>query len=582
MRENAPTILIVDDDPLIHRLVSSRLCDIDARFITANDGASGLDVARTLQPDLILLDIDMPVMDGLETCRKLKQDRAISEIPVIFLTGSHDPQVMALGFELGAVDYVAKPFHGAELSARVSAALRMHNLMHKLEVQASTDSLTGLPNRIALLNAIERRMSNDGRTGGGQCGLLFIDLDGFKFVNDSLGHNAGDQLLISLSSILKDILANAGDEASSGSRNIVARLGGDEFVVFLERIQSVEDAMNIAEHVLHRLSKPQHIGTREVIVTASIGIVLSEGKYGKSQDMLRDADTAMYFAKAAGRARHIVFDERMHKQMVARLNIEQDLRRAFERNEFFLEYQPIIKLDTGRTVGMESLVRWNHSGLGLIPPLDYIPVAEETELIVPIGSWIMDTACRQLRAWQDQFKDNLDGPLEMNVNVAKQQLRDPGFVDLVSEMIVRHALEPGTLKLEITESLLMGSLDMIMPVLKDLRSLGVSLCMDDFGTGTSSLSLLHEFPINILKIDQAFVMNADKHKEFAAINNAIITLAHNLNMEVVAEGVETSGSLAQLQAMDCDRGQGFFFSKPLGAEEAEVFLREGQHLARVA
>ena len=460
---------------------------------------------------------------------------------------------------------------GAEAQAR-------HDAMH--------DSLTGLSNRAVLLDRIERCLHRTKREKDFVFALLFLDFDRFKVINDSLGHEVGDQLLISMADRLKgslrigDTTSRVDQEPDPGSGNLSVRLGGDEFVILLDGIKKVADATLVAERLQKSLEKPHKIGSHEVTSTASIGIVTSDLGYDSADEMLRDADTAMYRAKAAGRARHQLFDRAMHNEAVVRLALENDLRHALQHEQFRLVYQPIIDLRTGLAVGVEALIRWNHPERGIISPLDFIPVAEEIGLIVPIGGWVLLEACQQLKQWQDQFSSN--PPLSMNVNISKRQLTHSDLVETIKQVLETTNIEPHTLKLEITESAIMDSLDDLKPVLERLRACGVFLCIDDFGTGHSSLSCLHEFPIEVLKIDRAFLDNMKENREYAAVTQAIVTLAQNLGMDVVAEGVETPEQVAQLQALETDYAQGYYFARPLSPEDAAAFLQTQGPLAKSA
>ena len=451
---------------------------------------------------------------------------------------------------------------------------------------AMHDSLTGLSNRAVLLDRIERCLQRTKREKGYVFALLFLDFDRFKIINDSLGHEVGDQLLISIADRLQGNL-RAGDTASRvdqepdpANNNLSVRLGGDEFVILLDGIKNVEDATLVAERMQQSLQTPHKIGTHEVTATASIGIVTSDLGYDSADEMLRDADTAMYRAKAAGRARHQLFDRAMHNEAVARLELENDLRQALQHEQFHLVYQPIVDLQTGLAVGMEALMRWDHPERGVIPPIDFIPVAEEIGLIVPIGRWVLLEACQQLKQWQEQFPR--ESPLCMNVNISKRQLTQSDLVKTIQNVLTTTGIEPRTLKLEITETAIMDNPDELNPVLQRLRACGVFLCIDDFGTGHSSLSCLHEFSIDVLKIDRSFLINMKGSRAYAAVTQAIVTLAHNLGMDVVAEGVETPEQVALLQALEADFAQGYYFARPLRPEDAAAFLQNQPPLAKSA
>ncbi|MCA1849750.1 MAG: GGDEF domain-containing phosphodiesterase, partial [Acidobacteria bacterium] len=337
-------------------------------------------------------------------------------------------------------------------------------------------------------------------------------------------------------------------------------------------IKDITDATRVANRIQEGLATPFNLSGHEVFTTASIGITLSSQGYDRPEDCLRDADTAMYRAKALGKARHEIFDRSMHERVMALLRLETDLRRALEREEFRLYYQPIVALETGQITGFEALVRWQHPERGLVPPVEFIAVAEETGLIIPIGRWILHEACRQMRAWQAQF--SATPPLAVSVNLSSKQFSQPDLIEQVKHILEETGLDARSLKLEITESVVMENAASTTAMLFQLRDLGVKLYIDDFGTGCSSLSYLHHFPVDTLKMDRSFVSRMNAEDGDLEIARTIVTLAHNLRMKVMAEGVETAEQLAQLKALNCESGQGYLFSKPVEAMAAEAFLRE--------
>lgn len=449
-----------------------------------------------------------------------------------------------------------------EIIQRTAAEAQLrHDAMH--------DALTGLPNRALLNDRIEHCIERARRHRDYKFALLYLDLDRFKVINDSLGHTVGDQLLMAIAQRLDGCLRSM-DTIARSDREVFARLGGDEFVILLDDIRDDTDASRVAQRIQDAVSEPFDLPGHDVAITVSIGIALSATGYESAQDILRDADTAMYRAKAAGKACYEVFDKAMHAQAIARLQLENDLRRAIEREQFQLLYQPIVKLQTARVVGFEALIRWNHPKRGLVSPADFIPVAEETGLIVPIGRWVLHEACWQLRAWRQQLP--AAEALSVNVNISKRQVSEGVLVEQVDRVLRETGLPGTSLQLEITETVIMENPDSVSEVLHQLKKRGVRLHMDDFGTGYSSLSYLHRFPLEVLKIDRAFVSNLEANVRYDAVVRAIVTLAHNLNMEVIAEGIETSEQLAQILALDCDYAQGYLFSKPLAATEAEAII----------
>ncbi|MHC4128046.1 MAG: putative bifunctional diguanylate cyclase/phosphodiesterase [Planctomycetota bacterium] len=410
--------------------------------------------------------------------------------------------------------------------------------------------------------------------------VLFLDFDRFKIINDSLGHEVGDQLLIAISERLRANLRGLDTPARIGDAHLPARLGGDEFVVLLDGIVDGRDALIVAERLQEALSKPYILEGHEVISTASIGIVFSDGNYERPDDILRDADTAMYQAKSSGKARHVVFDEHMHSEVIQRLNLEKELRRAADQDEFTLNYQPIVSLATAQVRGFEALIRWNHPERGVISPAQFIGLAEELGLILPIGDWVLREACLQLRRWQ-QERQGLS-PLSMTVNLSKKQLTHPDLVASVDALIKEVGVKPSSIVLEITESTIMDNFDAITPVLSELHEVGVLLAMDDFGTGHSSLGFLNLVPMDILKIDRSFINRTGNARQHSAIIQSILQLAHAMEMEVVAEGVETEEQLILLQDLECNYCQGFLFSKPLAPEQAQQFIAESHRFTLAA
>jgi len=428
--------------------------------------------------------------------------------------------------------------------------LRQHMAVH--------DALTGLPNRKAFLDRLFRSLRRAQR-GADQFAVLFLDLDRFKLINDSLGHVVGDQLLIALAARLHECL-RPGD--------VVAHLGGDEFGILVDHVQGPVDASHVAERVQASVSAPFEAGGQEVFTSASIGIAFSASGYERPEDLLRDAGTAMYRAKSLGSGRTQIFDREMHARALARLTLETDLRRALERGEFRLHYQPIVALATGRISGFEALVRWGHPTRGLLAPAEFLSVAEETGMMVPLTSWVLQEACTQLRHWQ-----RLPGAaaLSISVNLASPDVAQPEMLEAVWEALARSGLEARHLRLEITESTIMKDLEAVIPLLVALKELGIGIHIDDFGTGYSSLSYLHRLPTDALKVDRSFVGRSESPAD-AAIVRTIVELAHNLDRRVIAEGVETPGQLSLLRSLRCEYGQGFHFAPPLAPPEAEALI----------
>ncbi len=432
----------------------------------------------------------------------------------------------------------------------------------KLLHEAFHDALTQLPNRAMFMDHLKLSLERAKRAKDNLFAVLFIDLDRFKIINDSLGHGIGDQLLIEISNRLKRCL-RPGDT--------VARLGGDEFTILLEDIKSINEAIVVAERVQHEVSQHCELEGYDTFTTASIGIALYKTDYHHPADLLRDADTAMYRAKAAGKAQHVIFDSQMHAQVMNRMKMETDLRRGIERQEFFLHYQPIICLQTNRLVGFEALVRWQHPERGLVSPTEFIPVAEETGAIVAIGQWVLEEALRQTQHWHQRYPT--DRALMISVNLSGKQFTNENLFEQIVETLESIGFPPCDLKLEITESVVMDNFDSATKLLKQLRTLGVQLSIDDFGTGYSSLSNLHRLPLTTLKVDRSFVSQMTENNENLEIVRTIILLAKNLKLDVIAEGLETTQQREMLHELNCDYGQGYLFSRPVAAPAAEELIR---------
>jgi len=443
----------------------------------------------------------------------------------------------------------------------------------QLYYKAFHDSLTELPNRAMFMKRLEETLAELKEAPEEKFAVLFLDLDCFKAINDSLGHLAGDRLLVALAYRL---------EACLRQTDTVARLGGDEFGILLREVGSIKEVLAVAERIQKEVRKPLVIDGTEIFPTTSIGIVFSGDRYGEAieqcqpSEFLRDADIAMYRAKARGKANAVVFERSMHEEAMARLQLENDLRRALAGKELRLYYQPIVNLATNQITGFEALVRWQHPERGIISPIKFIPLAEETGLIVPLGWWVLQTACRQLRQWQKMFPEREN--LTMNVNLSGKQFVQKDLSERLEQVLVETGVKQkskamnGSLKLEITESTIVENEDVAVSMLRDFQELGIKLAIDDFGTGYSSLSRLYLFPINTLKIDRSFINLMGEEGERTEIVQTIISLAHGLGKDIVAEGVETPAQLATLQELQCEYGQGYFFSKPVDEKAAMALL----------
>ena len=434
----------------------------------------------------------------------------------------------------------------------------------RLTFDALHDGLTGLPNRALFLDRLERALERARRHPEAMFSVLFLDLDRFKVVNDSLGHMAGDVLLVEIGKRLAKV---------TRQEDTVARLGGDEFALLLEHVRDVASVTRFAERVHATLTTPVPLNDQEAFVSASIGIAMYDARYEQPEEILRDADIAMYRAKESGRARHEVYDTRLHAQALSQLRRETELRRGLERGEIQVHYQPVFDIHTGEVKGFEALARWQHPERGLLLPAEFIPLAEESGLIIPLGRFVLRESCRQLAAWKAK---GVAGPDQLiSVNVSSRQFAESGFIDTVAATLKETGLAPACLYLEITETVILENAEASSLMLSRLKQLGIRLALDDFGTGYSALSYLHRFPIDSLKVDRSFVSDLVGSPTRAAIVGAIVTLAHNLHLDVVAEGIETEAQRDVLRALECEFGQGFLYSRPL-APEAALRLLQGQ------
>ncbi|MGP1384702.1 MAG: two-component system response regulator [Thainema sp.] len=626
-------ILVVDDTPANVRLLAEILLSEGYQVLEAYNGETVLVMLEEYQPDLILLDIMMPGLSGFDVCERLKQNPQSAQIPIIFISALHEVFDKVKAFNAGGADYITKPFEipevltriehqlalyearqqiqqlNAELESRVEertqqlqqAVVRLETeieerqrIQDQLKAMTLQDALTGLPNRNQLMQRLQEVLNQRKPRVDAELetfAVLFLDCDRFKVVNDSLGHLVGDELLVHLSRRLTQTVP---------APNLVARLGGDEFAVLLTDLSMPELAdpsikklvesqpnsedygeaispdcvgrvTQIADAIIQQFAQPFHIQGHEIFINASIGITFSHPHYHKPEQLLRDADMAMYRAKARGRARYHVFDAAMYDEAMERLLLETDLRKAIEQDELFLYYQPILSLETQKVIGFEALLRWRHPSRGLISPATFIPLAEETGLIAPIGYWVLRTACMQMRQWQAQHI--IDDSVSISVNLSIRQLADPAFLRQLDGVLADTDFSPNLLKLEVTESILANQ-HQVIQLLQQLHERQIQLSLDDFGTGFSSLSYLNTLPFDILKIDKSFVQPVSSDSQSLGLIPAILAIAQTFNMQVIAEGVETLEQAEHLKQLNCPLGQGYFFAKPLPAEEIETYLQQ--------
>jgi diguanylate cyclase (GGDEF)-like protein/PAS domain S-box-containing protein len=690
MNAQAGRLLIVDDNELNRDMLARRLARKGYEILLADSARQLPQRVKEDKIDLLLLDIEMPEISGLEALKILRETYSPIELPIIMVTAKNQSDDVVKALDLGANDYLTKPIDFAVALARIGTQLSHkraqeglreseeryalaargandglwdwnlqanvvyfsprwksmlgyeeneikdkpdewfdrihdadrervnqeiaahqegsvpqfeseHRVLHKdgtfrwmlcrgLAVHNGSgktlrmagwqtditegkvsDPLTGLPNRLLFTDRVGRLIKHAKRRKDYLFAVLFLDLDGFKMINDSLGHLVGDQLLVGVAGRLEKCLRATDTVARLGEGFIVARMGGDEFTVLLDDLKDPGDAKQAAERLMKTLTSPFMLGGREVFTSISIGIALSNPSYEQAEDILRDADTAMYRAKSMGKARFEIFDADMRASVVARLQLEMDLRRALEREEFYNVYQPIVSLAAGQIVGFEALLRWHHPTRGQLGPEEFITVAEETGLIRDLGWWNLREACRQMTEWRAGY--NAYSQLTMSVNLSPKQFLQPNLVEDIGSLLRELNLPPQALKLELTESTVMGDPAAAIEMLQQIKSLGISLAIDDFGTGYSSLSYLHRFPLDTLKIDRSFISSIGNGED-TEIARTILPMASNLHLDVVAEGVETIEQLVLLKKLQCKYGQGYYFSKPLSAKEAGSLLAE--------
>lgn len=561
-------ILIAEDDSISRRLIEALLQKWGYDTISVDNGSDAWKLLLSDDaPRFAILDWMMPGMDGLQICRSIRARKVEPYTYVLLLTAKSQKEDIILGLEAGADDYLTKPFDPNELRARLHAGQRVLDLQAELltvretlKEQATHDPLTGLPNRLLFSDRLNQRLAHASNYQH-QLAVMFLDLDHFKLINDTMGHEVGDLLLQAVAERLTTALRQV---------DTVTRMGGDEFTVILSDIEGPQDAEHIAKRILEAMSTPFALAGQEVFVSTSIGISIYPADGVDAQTLVKNADTAMYKAKELGRNNYQVYTSALNTAVIERMTLENSLRKAIERHEFLVHYQPRVDLKSGTILGMEALIRWQHPEMGLIPPDQFIPLAEDTGLILPIGEWVLYTACAQNKAWQDQGFE----PMAVAVNMSAIQVLQGNLVETVKQALEKTGLAPEYLDLELTESTLMHNPDLAVGTLRELKAMGVKVAIDDFGTGYSSLSYLKKFPINTVKIDQSFVKHINSDPDDAAIAGAVVAMAHTLKLNVVAEGVETLDQLEFLRSLNCDEMQGYFISRPVPAHELTQFLMQ--------
>lgn len=587
-------ILVADDDLNVRLLTRQCLKDEGIEVLEAADGTAALEIFLQQRPDLVFLDVEMPGMTGLEVCRRIRATPQGENVPIMIVTGSDDRESIDEGFRAGATQYKTKPVNWSLLGRDIQYMLRAADAFNSLKRQedrlrylAYFDPLTNLPNRRSFNEQLNRILKRSQRMRT-HAALMFIDLDNFKRINDSIGHGRGDRLLVEISRRLnnelreddavsyysdKDASTWLDGENERSSSTEIARLGGDEFTVVLSDVRDVDNVERIALRIMKALSEPIALHTHNPVVTPSIGIAIYPQDGEDADSLLRNADTAMYAAKADGRARFRFYNEEMNARSVEQLKLEEDLRTALRENQLELRYQPQIEASSGKVVSFEALVRWKHPDRGMVSPVDFIPVAERTGQIIELGEWVLSEVARHCAYW-----DTIGLPrFRVCVNISPLQFNQPDLVRYISEFLQRSGIAASRLELELTEGALMTDGAANIEKLAQLKALGLDLAVDDFGTGYSSLSYLRRFPINTLKIDQSFVAELNT-TDGAAIIDAIVAMSHALNLRSIAEGIETAEQLAYLSERGCDLLQGFYFERPLFPEDVPEAV--GQDYAR--
>jgi len=551
-------ILIVDDDPGARFTLHSSLENSGYRLSEAENGYQALQLCKQRMPDLILMDGMMPEMDGFTACKEIKKLTKARSPAIVMVTALHDENSIDRSFVAGAEDFITKPVNLVVLRNRVKHLLqskRSEKYIHRL---AYYDNLTDLPNR-SFFKARAVEMIQMAKRHDCQMALMFLDLDRFKLINDTMGHHIGDLLLKTVAQRIQGCLR---------STDFIARLGGDEFTVVLGGVESKDDVTRIAEKICETFTHPLSLVNEKIHMSTSIGIAVYPGDGADVDTLMRRADTAMYQGKNQGGSCFNYFEHNMETEILRKTTLEKELHRALKNNEFVLHYQPQANLKTGQLVGVEALVRWNHPERGVLPPAEFIDLAEETGLIRDIGDWVIEAACKQCQYWRSQ--NIVDCPV--SINLSSQQLESGTLPEKITFLLETYNLSPASLKLEITENTLVETRDINVDQLHKIKALGIGLEIDDFGTGYSSLSYLKRFPVDTLKIDRSFIKSIPSDKGDLALVSSMITLAHNLNLKVVAEGVESEEQKVFLAQNNCDVMQGYLLSRPLGAALLEDWV----------
>ncbi len=556
--DRTPVILVADDDPSIRLLLRHVMEQCGYHVVEVSNGVEAVASAVRHVPDLILMDAVMPDMDGFRATEEIMKIPQCQAISVLMATSLDDDESVSRAFDVGACDYITKPFNWSVLKHRVTRMLLAADAERKIRHIAYHDSLTGLPNRMLFIDRVEQAISRALREDT-QFALLFIDIDHFKVINDSMGHAAGDQLLNVVASRLQNMLRKS---------DTIARPGGDEFTIIIENLQEAEWVATVANNILRRLEVPVEINNRQVHVGGSIGIALFPQDGESFGTLLKNADTAMYKAKELGRHTFQFYTAEMSQKAMLRLELENQIRTALKEEQFVVYYQLKVNLENSQYVGVEALVRWQHPQRGIVAPIEFIPLAEETGLITQLDKWVIQTACEQFKKWHEA-----GAVLEsLSVNVSARHFKEGDLSVFCREVLQRTRLSPECLEIELTESALVDNYEGAKGVLNELHAMGISIALDDFGTGYASMSYLKEFPFDTVKLDRSFVKDIPVDGESTAIVKAMIQLSAALKLNTVGEGVENEQQRDCLKENGCVYGQGYLWAKPLSARELEKLI----------
>lgn len=554
--DERPVVVLADDDPSIRLMIRHVLESEEFDIVEAADGIEAIKAVEKHHPALVLLDAVMPGIDGFTTCKQIK-DKGHTDVPVMMITGLDDDASVERAYDVGAIDFITKPIKWAVLKHRVKSVVSTVVAERKVELLAYRDTLTNLPNRLLFADRLEHSIDRSARHRE-SLALLLVDMDDFKLVNDSFGHDAGDKLIKAVGDLLSRSLRRA---------DTVARLGGDEFAVIVENIDGVDDAISIADNLSTVLEHNVRLDDQETFTGASIGIAIYPDDGEDARTLLKNADTALFRAKENGRHCFQFYKPEMSVTAMERLELENSLRKALDEDQFVVYYQPTIDIHKNEIVSVEALLRWEHPDKGIIKPIDFVPLAEDCGLIVPIGETLIRTAAKQLKAWKDEGLENQN----VSINIAPRQFRDMDVLALFKEVIHENALEPSNFTIEITESALIDNVGEVEKVLNILSGMGVTIALDDFGTGFASLAYLKDFPVDIVKIDRIFIAGTPDSREDSAIVEAIAGLTRGLKLRLLAEGIENDRQLQMLKGLGCQLAQGYYWSKALPADQYEQF-----------